>query len=163
MKELRPGTWKFGFLVENYPYSLLPRSKLDDPGQNTSNNIFQLVVFYHLVLPPSCLFINRFIGLDICVRHVSVDSLPGWKRWIILIIRFHPSHQDYQDETSFSIVFQRLCLFFTIFCCISSRPHVLFCGCPGEYESRDLQLSSGKQSIPRLPRIKRCTAGLRCL
>ena len=31
-----PGTWKFGFLVENYPYSVIPRSKLVNPGQNTS-------------------------------------------------------------------------------------------------------------------------------
>ena len=25
----------------------------------------------------------------------SVNSLPRWKGWIILIIRFHPSHQEY--------------------------------------------------------------------
>ena len=34
MKELRPGTEQFGFLVENYPYGLIPRSKLANPGQN---------------------------------------------------------------------------------------------------------------------------------
>ena len=33
---LHPRTWKFGFLVENYVYSLIPRSKLDNLGQNTS-------------------------------------------------------------------------------------------------------------------------------
>ena len=37
---LRPGTWKIGFLVENYVYSLIPRSKLDDLGPNTSKFIF---------------------------------------------------------------------------------------------------------------------------
>ena len=32
----RPGTWTFGFLVENYIYSLIPRSKLVSSGQNTA-------------------------------------------------------------------------------------------------------------------------------
>jgi hypothetical protein len=40
MKELRPGTEQSGFLVKNYVYSLIPRSKLADPGQNTSTNVF---------------------------------------------------------------------------------------------------------------------------
>ena len=38
MKELHPGTYKIGFLVKNYPYSRIARSKLANPGQNTSNN-----------------------------------------------------------------------------------------------------------------------------
>jgi len=37
MKGLRPGTQKIGFLVESYLYSLIPGSKLANPGQNTSN------------------------------------------------------------------------------------------------------------------------------
>ena len=36
MQELAPGTWKIGFLVENYVHSLIPRSKLANPGQHTS-------------------------------------------------------------------------------------------------------------------------------
>ena len=42
---LRPGTWKFGFLVENYVYSLIPRSKLDNPGQNISIYIFLIYIY----------------------------------------------------------------------------------------------------------------------
>ena len=30
-----------GFLVKNYPCSLIPRSKLANPGQNTSNIVFK--------------------------------------------------------------------------------------------------------------------------
>ena len=37
MKELRPGTSKIGFLVENNVYSLIPTSKLANSDQNTSN------------------------------------------------------------------------------------------------------------------------------
>ena len=44
MKKLRPGTQKIGFLVKNYPYSLIPRSKLANPGPNTSNMILSLVL-----------------------------------------------------------------------------------------------------------------------
>jgi len=40
MKELHPGTKKIGFLVENYIYSLIPRSKLANPGQNIRKLIF---------------------------------------------------------------------------------------------------------------------------
>ena len=36
----RPGTWKFGFLVENYVYSLIPRSKLVFPGRNIMKLLF---------------------------------------------------------------------------------------------------------------------------
>ena len=42
MQELAPGTWKIGFLVENYVYSLIPRSKLANPGQNAMKFIFTL-------------------------------------------------------------------------------------------------------------------------
>ena len=37
MKELSPGTSKIGFLVKNYPYGLIPRSKLANPDQNVKN------------------------------------------------------------------------------------------------------------------------------
>ena len=40
MQELASETWKIGFLVENYIYSLIPRSKLANPDQNTSKLIF---------------------------------------------------------------------------------------------------------------------------
>ena len=44
MKELRPGTNKLEFLVKNYPYGLIPGSKLANPGQSvkikqTDNNL----------------------------------------------------------------------------------------------------------------------------
>ena len=45
MKELRPGTSKIGFLVKNYPYGLIPRSKLANPGQHTSTLI--LIILYN--------------------------------------------------------------------------------------------------------------------
>ena len=32
--ELRPRTYKIEFVVNNYPYSLITRSKLANPGQN---------------------------------------------------------------------------------------------------------------------------------
>ena len=44
-RELAPGTWKIGFLVENYPHSLIPRSKLANPDQNTMNMCFQSVFY----------------------------------------------------------------------------------------------------------------------
>ena len=36
MQVLCPGTKRIGFLVENYPSSLIPTSKLANPSQNTS-------------------------------------------------------------------------------------------------------------------------------
>jgi hypothetical protein len=40
MKELHPGTKNIGFLVENYVYSLMPRSKIANLGQNASKLLF---------------------------------------------------------------------------------------------------------------------------
>ena len=34
---------KFGFLVKNYPYSLIPRSKLANPGQNVMTSMLSCV------------------------------------------------------------------------------------------------------------------------
>ena len=50
MKELRPGTYKIVFLIENYPYSLIPRSKLANPDQNTSTNMFRKNQLESLIL-----------------------------------------------------------------------------------------------------------------
>ena len=39
-QELAPGTWKIGFLVANFVYSLIPRSKLANPCQTLFSNWF---------------------------------------------------------------------------------------------------------------------------
>ncbi len=49
---LSPGTLKIGFLVDNYVYSLIPRSKLANPGQASQSLSFN-----------ECIFINGLIGL----------------------------------------------------------------------------------------------------
>ena len=45
MKELRPGISKIGFLVKNFPYSLIPSSKLANPGQNIKIIVDLFLIF----------------------------------------------------------------------------------------------------------------------
>ena len=55
-----PGTWKFGFLVENYVYSLIPRNKLANQGQNTSKLAF--CVFFSVTIRVLKLWCLAFSG-----------------------------------------------------------------------------------------------------
>ena len=70
LQPLRPGTWKFGFLVENYVYGLIPRSQLVDPGQNTSNVI---LLSFSLVF---LIFSNVFsVFQNWCKGRISKNTL----------------------------------------------------------------------------------------